>query len=368
MKKSKLIIRPSANETGITKRFSQSRILFLVTAFTALLPQRLPAPSERLTYFFERDINTVMVKDINSSLVPVGNLIVMNGAIFFVGFDEDHGRELWTSDGTEAGTRRIKDIGPGSDGSDPENLFNFNGTLFFSADDRTSGRELWTSDGTEAGTKRVKDIRPGPESSYPSLMVSMNGALFFVADDGATGGELWKSDGREAGTVRVKDIWPGPSESGVNNFMNVDGTLFFTANDGTSGAELWRSDGTEAGTARVADIRPGSYGSCPGEFVKVNGTVFFTADDGTTGRGLWRIGGTQAGIRRLTTGVPFWNWLNDAGNVNGILFLGALMGPVAGNCGQATARKLVPSRSRTFNLDPTVRMPRLSSTSTKRSF
>ena len=45
-------------------------------------------------------------------------------------------------------------------------LTNVNGTLFFRAYSPDTGNELWTSDGTEAGTVVIKDIHPSG-SSYP---------------------------------------------------------------------------------------------------------------------------------------------------------------------------------------------------------
>ena len=48
------------------------------------------------------------------------------------------------------------------------NLVNVNGSLFFGADDGATGYELWKSDGTSAGTVRVKDIRGGSTAGFLS--------------------------------------------------------------------------------------------------------------------------------------------------------------------------------------------------------
>jgi ELWxxDGT repeat protein len=64
------------------------------------------------------------------------------------------------------------------------------GLLYFMANDGVSGRELWRTDGTAAGTFRVKDIFPGPNGSTDASssnvvnLVNSGGVLFFRADDG----------------------------------------------------------------------------------------------------------------------------------------------------------------------------------------
>ena len=108
------------------------------------------------------------------------------------------------------------------------------------AGDGIHGRELWTSDGTQAGTVLVKDIKPGRASgSFPSYLTAVGGRLFFTADDGKHGQELWRSDGTRAGTVLVKDISPGAGggeyDERPSSLTGVGGRLFFTADDGTHG-------------------------------------------------------------------------------------------------------------------------------------
>jgi ELWxxDGT repeat protein len=58
----------------------------------------------------------------------------------------------------------IKDIDPGANSSFPVEHTRLNDTLLFQAFEGAHGRELWKTDGTEAGTVLVKDINPTGDS------------------------------------------------------------------------------------------------------------------------------------------------------------------------------------------------------------
>jgi ELWxxDGT repeat protein len=232
--------------------------------------------------------------------------------LFFWADDGSHGFELWKSDGTRDGTLLVRDINPGSRGSITFDCIDFScgpevesldvdGTLFFRAYDEDTGSELWKTDGSAAGTMRVKDINPGMNESAPSNLTNVDGALFFTAHDGSTGYGIWKSDGTEAGTVRVTQTLG----QGFPLYLTaVNGMLFFAVrvvagDDGAGFDELWRSDGTEAGTVPVKQL-PDYLSNYLSNLININGTLLFSV-----GAEVWRSDGTAAGTRPIASPL-YW--------------------------------------------------------------
>ena len=266
---------------------------------------------------FETDgtqAGTSVVKDINpgaGSSYPdarVGTRLdqfaVLGGKLYFGANDGTNGRQLWRTDGTTAGTTIVDDINPLSVGTSQQganvyDVTSVKGRLFFQANDGTHGAELWTSLGKASATSLVKDINISDAGSSPTQFVGSGGITYFEANDGVHGGELWKTDGTTAGTALVKDINTGANSSYPGSLISFDGELIFTANEGVDGSEMWQSNGTDAGTSLFKDINPGPGSSGPSGFTNFDGKLFFRANDGMNGVELWTSDGTALGTTLL---------------------------------------------------------------------
>jgi ELWxxDGT repeat protein len=251
---------------------------------------------------------TTLVRDIDSGVLPnepdfdgcdtrtqigrdsnPGGLVSFRGGVLFAAEDLRTGRELWWSDGTWQGTRRVKDLLPGPQGSAPRELTPFRGAIYFFATRAGGGDALWRTDGTRQGTVQVDDLTVGGTPSWARSLTAAGNRLFFSVYNEATGAELWTSRGTAASTGLAADLRPGAAGSYPQQLTAAGNFLLFAATDGVHGLEPWRSDGTPSGTRPLGDLHPGLDASAPGPFSQVGNNFLFGADDGVHGRELWAV-------------------------------------------------------------------------------
>jgi len=220
--------------------------------------------------------------------------IKWNGKYYFAGTSETTGSELWVTDGTDAGTMLIKDIHPGTGGSDIGSFIVYDNKLFFFAADDLHGKEPWITDGTAEGTRLVADINPSGGSFVRAQTYTIfKNNLYFVANDGTNGNEVWKSNGTAEGTSMLKNI--NPTGNGIyssTSFINYGNVFLFTASTDEYSGYLWKSDGTETGTVAVS-IAP----NFPGAYVLCNNKVIFTVNENYFESNLWVTDATANGTK-----------------------------------------------------------------------
>src|SRR6185369_9631994 len=112
------------------------------------------------------------------------------------------------------GTLPLRDIFPGRTGSFSSNYRAVDGAVYFQAFDDVHGSELWSTDGTPEGTKLVADIEPGLSSSTPTRLVRAGSHLFFTATTAATGTELWALPLTSTPRLSVNDTRAAEGDSG----------------------------------------------------------------------------------------------------------------------------------------------------------
>ena len=346
-------IHPRPDHRNRPSRLSIAASAFLTlaaiaTGAVAISP--VPTPPDLLL----ADLGT---EPVNGDAAASGTFsrVALGGGLIFVAAHPDFGLEPWITDGTEAGTRLLRDLCAGKCSSDPHSFVQLDGRAFFLATDGIFGLEPWTSDGTPEGTLLVRDLRPGPEGATPPAnhVAVLGDRLLVTASDDSDRPVLWISGGDRASTRRLASplgppgavaeqliagegrAWIVVDVGGRKELWTTDGTsagtrelssdcpscqlqavfedrLYFRR-FGSGGNEPWTSDGSPSGTKRLGDLCAGACNSFPGEYFEWNGEVFFTAretDISVSDRHLWRTDGTPEGTEIALRG--------DAGSRFGI--------------------------------------------------
>ncbi|MCA0355162.1 MAG: hypothetical protein LCH85_24475 [Chloroflexi bacterium] len=195
--------------------------------------------------------------------------------------------------------------------SSPSHLTQLDSRVFFTANDGVHGQELWVSDGSNQGTRLVKDINP-TGSANPYKLTAAAGQLFFVVSAG-NNEQLWVTNGTEAGTTMVYSFSrPAAEEPAIVDLAPVASGVIVMGYTAEFGIEPWFSNGSNAGTALIRDINPGKAGSeikvstCCSysfatEFTPMGSSVAFMAKTGNAGNQIWLSDGSAENTRQIST-------------------------------------------------------------------
>ena len=268
--------------------------------------------------------------------------------------DDVHGQELWSTDGTRAGTRRETDFGydqpfgnwdpvvaviggkllfgatdglsgyrlwvksgnaaavpllePCGSGCWPlvigGGLLAVEGRVYFGGTDLNHGSELWSSDGTKSGTRLLVDACPGPCAGWPSDPYGRRATLSGGRVLAWTLNDLWVTDGSPEGTRSIyhhEDESPAFPDMTLRQAVPVGERFVFAAPDTTYGDEIFVTDEALESSELLTDLLGDSASSLPQNFTTLGQRVVFTAipGPGRAWASLWTTDGTAAGTAEI---------------------------------------------------------------------
>ena len=316
---------------------------------------------------------TVLIKDIRagSSSSSPQSFCKVGSKILFTAADKFGYGDLWQTDGTEAGTFVLKDFSPNNNAFGTSSGIGsalYKGKMYFYASESATGTEVWSSDGTEAGTKILIDANPGAASSLPgtgqsiTFMQDSNYLYFVTRANDSSPYHVWRTDGTVSGTIQLTTAanavysYPGIT-NGLNAYPTANGIYFFSYADSlykTNGTvagtmrvdkklyipraliayknaawftarasnqsdnEVWRSDGLAGNTNKALDIYPGyingmGYSSNAYGYFELNNYLYFFANN-ASGKHLFRYNGDMT----FNNSVAGGNW-KDSANWNSMM-------------------------------------------------
>lgn len=260
---------------------------------TYLLPAKTADDNLELYAIENGDIT--LVKDINTngSSSP-SSFTLFNDKVYFIAEDETYGREIWSSDGTAAGTAMTIDIVTGAASGAPEDLFAArNGKLYFS-----SQGKVYVSDGTTAGTEEiagVTNVSFSEHSGFTSPVITnyLNGVAFF-SQSGSTV-IIYYHDGT---TLTTLHEFTAGTFSAIYGLSEVSVGLLYAVNDSFYpeyvGLFVITSSGNVTELLDDQDASLTVYRVL--EFTQTR-SIFKTAD------GIYATDGTTAGTVKITEGT-----------------------------------------------------------------
>lgn len=234
----------------------------------------------------------------------------LNGLLYFVATDQPYNDELWVTDGTQAGTHKIKDINPNG-GSGIGDLRVVGSKIYFLANETKSDAtptddwDLYTSDGTTAGTVKVKDL----DQPFNTLLSDDNAGVTNGKIVFCTQTDVMVTNGTTSGTKSLASI-SLTSYTTANGYCEMNGNVYFIVN-----SDIWKSDGTAAGTKAVKSISDSAtchWNLAFASHIKAyNGKLYIIGSPSGCGPDLYSFDGTETGMVSKVLSLSMGNTYPD---------------------------------------------------------
>lgn len=260
---------------------------------TALLLAAAPGARAELP-----PMSLTLVKDLNTAPAPRSSFpdafLAADGKAYFAASTPATGRELYVSDGTQAGTRLLADVFPGPDSSEPLVIGVVGGQVVLRAGTTPSTRQFWSVPAGGGTPRQLTAESWTGDYTVPSpRVVATTGErlLFRIADESG----IWSTDGSAAGTARLVAA-SGFPVSYTLAACSMDGFALLAGSSDSAPLQLARTDGTVAGTQTLAML-PYSGSAVA---VRAAGQCYLLLSKFGGGWSLWASDGTPAGTTELS--------------------------------------------------------------------
>ncbi len=226
------------------------------------------------------NLNSSVIKKVAFSIpVFVPNVVKMNAKFYYTAYsDYGNGKLFYYNENTN---ESVEIQGATKNFRNPTGLQIVNNQLFFTAlaAEQYNTNELWVSDGTNAGTHKVKELAP-LSHIYNSAVKLGNRVMYHGFNDIQT--TISISDGTEAGTYIFKNAQSFDNSPNslvtihdLHSFGNKVMILLSTREE----SQVWITDGTDANTRLIDNYRSICFFE-NGQLATKDGFVFFTNASG----------------------------------------------------------------------------------------
>ena len=268
------------------------------------------------------------------SFDSVSNLVKTKDQLFFIAGIGDQ-FQLWTSNGTTRGTKRVKDLYPNADLRFPQDLFVIDGVLFYSAIDNNddiqnsgadgigkypfvNGYEVWRREGDGVGSLFFRNLIP--DKIITDIQVSDGEGGSLILDSSGEPVQLKKtttveitigaSDTTTKTTIEEETLINGQVVNTITSNSQTRPTAVTDVASKTVDEEVILA--TEINNTAAITTTVFENDSFPRDFIGLNGNYFFTAQSSNFyslatrtsdvligGLELWFSDGTEAGTRPI---------------------------------------------------------------------